>query len=226
MSYFFTNELKFDPEFMGRISFATYLAAMIGVLIYRTFLHSTSFTKIFVVSGILCVMVQMTILLLVTRTNQWLGIPDGIFCFGDSFAIKVLAEINMMPVLVIACRLCPKNLEGTMYAAMMSVSNFGIMVSQQLGSLLTKLLGITETNFTNLWLLIIIASFSVILPLFLLLCVDLNRGFEAADEKPTPAEPQELNESSLSTRKSDEEMMIEMGLALDFKDNKGGISKV
>lgn len=43
--------------------------------------------------------------------------------------LNTLAEINMLPVLVMACRLCPKNFEGTMYAILMSVLNLGSMVS-------------------------------------------------------------------------------------------------
>lgn len=31
-----------------------------------------------------------------------------------------------MPILVLACRMCPKNIEATMYAMLMSTINFGI----------------------------------------------------------------------------------------------------
>lgn len=30
-----------------------------------------------------------------------------------------------MPILVLACRMCPKNIEATMYAMLMSTINFG-----------------------------------------------------------------------------------------------------
>ena len=30
-----------------------------------------------------------------------------------------------MPILVLACRMCPKNIEGTMYAMLMSTINMG-----------------------------------------------------------------------------------------------------
>lgn len=32
-----------------------------------------------------------------------------------------------MPILVLACRMCPKNIEATMYAMLMSAINFGII---------------------------------------------------------------------------------------------------
>lgn len=31
-----------------------------------------------------------------------------------------------MPLLVLACKMCPKNIEGTMYAMLMSTINMGI----------------------------------------------------------------------------------------------------
>lgn len=34
-----------------------------------------------------------------------------------------------MPVLVLACRMCPKNIEATMYAMLMSTINFGILTN-------------------------------------------------------------------------------------------------
>lgn len=70
-----------------------------------------------------------------------------------------------MPVLVLACKMCPKNIEGTMYALLMSAINFGGMVSQELGALLTYYAGVTDDNFDNLAKLIVICSFCTMLPL-------------------------------------------------------------
>ena len=69
-----------------------------------------------------------------------------------------LGEISSMPLLVLACNICPKNIEGTLYAFLMSVSNFGGMLSNQFGSHLCNLLGITNSSFSNLTLLIIISN--------------------------------------------------------------------
>ena len=45
-----------------------------------------------------------------------------------------------MPLLVIACRMCPKNIEGTMYAMITSTLNCGAMTSIYLGGFLTYLM--------------------------------------------------------------------------------------
>jgi hypothetical protein len=64
--------------------------------------------------------------------------------------------------------MCPKNIEGTMYALLMSTINFGSLVSGQLGAIITYYIGVTDTDFTNLGILIFITSTCSILPLPLL----------------------------------------------------------
>lgn len=52
-----------------------------------------------------------------------------------------------------------------MYALIMSTLNFGGLLSYQLGGLLIYYLNITEKHFDNLWLLILIANVTTLLPL-------------------------------------------------------------
>jgi hypothetical protein len=59
------------------------------------------------------------------RKNKDYGINDKFFCLGDSVMLNFVAELNMMPVLVLACKMCPKNIEATMYAMLMASMNFG-----------------------------------------------------------------------------------------------------
>jgi len=51
---------------------------------------------------------------------------------------------------------------------LMSVVNFSGFVSYQLGALLMRYLNVTESNFEQLWLLILITNLSGMLPLALL----------------------------------------------------------
>lgn len=68
-----------------------------------------------------------------------------------------------MPVLVLAARLCPPGIEATLFATLMSISNGANVVGGLLGATLTRVLGVTSTNFTNLALLLIICNFSAAL---------------------------------------------------------------
>jgi hypothetical protein len=107
----------------------------------------------------------MTSLLLVTHANRALGIDDRWFSLGDSLILTVMGQIAFMPVLVLSARLCPPGVEASMFALLMSIVNFSGLLSQELGALLTHWLGVTETNFNNLWLLVLIANLSTLLPL-------------------------------------------------------------
>ncbi len=107
----------------------------------------------------------MTMLLLVTHTNRILGIDDHWFSLGDSLILTVMGQISYMPVLVLAARLCPPGVEATLFALLMSISNLAAMVSYEFGAIIMHWLGITETNFELLWLLVIITNLSTLLPL-------------------------------------------------------------
>ncbi len=165
MAIFTTNELHFEPEFLGRVRLVTSLASLVGVWIFQRFLKSVPFRVIFGWSTVLSTVLGMTMLLLVTHTNRALGIDDRWFSLGDSLILTVMGQIAYMPVLVLAARLCPPGVEATLFALLMSVSNLAGMVSYELGAFAMHWLNITETNFESLWLLVLITNLSTLLPL-------------------------------------------------------------
>ncbi|NEO57475.1 MAG: folate/biopterin family MFS transporter [Okeania sp. SIO3B5] len=166
--FFSTNELGFQPEFLGRIQLVTSIAALIGVWLFQRFFKSVPFRQIFGWSTVISAVLGMTTLLLVTHSNRSLGIDDHWFSLGDSLVLTVMGKIAFMPVLVLAARLCPPGVEATLFALLMSIYNLAQLTSHEGGALLMHWLEVTETNFDNLWLLIVITNLSTLLPLFLL----------------------------------------------------------
>ena len=193
--FFTTNELHFQPEFLGRVRLVTSIAALIGIWIFQRFLKSVPFRVIFAWSTVISSLLGLTTLLLVTHANRALGIDDHWFSLGDSLILTVMGEITFMPVLVLAARICPPGVEATLFALLMSVSNLARLVSQELGAVLTHYLGVTETNFDKLWLLVTITNLSTLLPL-----VFINWLPAAGQETST------LNQSSL--KDSDEQKIL------------------
>ncbi|MFM6189383.1 MAG: folate/biopterin family MFS transporter [Planktothrix sp.] len=163
--FFTTNELGFQPEFLGRVRLVTSVASLMGVWLFQRFFKSIPFRLIFFWSTIISTGLGMTMLLLVTHTNRSLGIDDYWFSLGDSLILTVVGQIAYMPVLVLAARLCPPGVEATLFALLMSVVNLSGLISYELGALLTHWFGITETNFNQLWLLVIVTNLSTLLPL-------------------------------------------------------------
>ena len=163
--FFTTNELGFEPEFLGRVRLVTSLASLIGIFVFQKFLKNIPFRRILGWSTVIAASLGMTTLLLVTHANRIIGISDRIFSLGDSLILTVMGQITWMPVLVLSARLCPKGIEATLFALLMSIWNLSLLLSHEISAVLTSWLGVTETNFDNLWLLVIITNLSTLLPL-------------------------------------------------------------
>lgn len=163
--FFTTNELGFEPEFLGRVRLVTSLASLVGIWIFQRFLRTVPFRTIFGWSTLISAALGMTTLLLVTHTNRALGIDDHWFSLGDNLVLTVMGQIAFMPVLVLAARLCPSGVEATLFALLMSIVNLAGLLSYESGAVLMHWLGITETNFDRLSWLVIITNLTTLLPL-------------------------------------------------------------
>jgi folate/biopterin transporter len=174
--YYYTNELHFDPEFMGKLKLVYGVGSLLGMLLYNYAFSEYSFKTLLVSTTIFCMLISLSQILLLTGYNKNIGIPDEAFAIASSFIVQIAAELNLMPLLVLCCRICPKNIEGSLYALLMSTWNFGSMISGQLGALLMIALGIDEKEFGNLWILVLITSFLMVLPLPMLIWVKEDNG--------------------------------------------------
>ena len=166
--YFQTNELKLGPEFLGLVQAGGNLAILSGTFLYQAFLKTIPFRKILGWSIVLSSVLGMTTLLLVTHANRAIGIPDTWFCLGDSYILRLTAHLSFLPVFVLSARLCPVGIEATIFAFLVSLFGLSAMMATESGALLTHWLGISPSNFENLWILVVIANLLTLLPLPLL----------------------------------------------------------
>lgn len=183
MFYYYTNHLNFEPSFMGSLRVVSALFSTLAIWVYNKWLSKYHFKTIFTWSTIVAVLLSLLQLILIFRINVSWGISDKLFCFGDSIILNLVGELNLMPFLVLACQICPKKIEGTMYALLMSVLNLASMVSSQLGALVTELLGLSEDNFDNLWLMIIITNVAMLFPLLFLRHLNIDSAIKQAKEE-------------------------------------------
>merc|ERR1711957_907171 len=108
--------------------------------------------------------------MMITRTNLKLGIPDHYFVLGSSVFQTVIGQWMWMPGVVILSQLCPKGMEATMYALLAGCHNLGNTIASNCGALLLEYLEVMPSgadgeseNFANLWRASAIAT---VLPLF------------------------------------------------------------
>jgi hypothetical protein len=112
MFCFYTNVLHYSFEFMGAIKFLFSLATIGSILFYKRYLKNVPFAKMFAISSVLFSMANALTILLVTRKTVDLGIPDPYFSLFDTVVLQIVAEINTLPILILACKMCPPNIEG------------------------------------------------------------------------------------------------------------------
>ena len=74
---------------------------------------------------VLLVPANLLDLVWVTRLNKAVGIPDWVMTFGEEVFIDVVAQMASQPFFIFAAKLCPPNVEASMFALFMGLSNFG-----------------------------------------------------------------------------------------------------
>uniref|UniRef100_A0A383VQ58 Major facilitator superfamily (MFS) profile domain-containing protein n=1 Tax=Tetradesmus obliquus TaxID=3088 RepID=A0A383VQ58_TETOB len=164
MFYFYTNQLHFTPEFLGRVQLAGSVARLAGVVLYNGVFKKVPLKRMLLWAMLLGVGLGSTQLLLVSGANRALGLSDELFVLGDSVILTVLGQVSFMPILVLAARLCPEGVEATLFATLMSILNAGGFTGSALGAGLTSLLGVTSSDFSNLFLLLVLCNASTLLP--------------------------------------------------------------
>jgi hypothetical protein len=97
-----------------------------------------------------------------------LGLSDKLFVAADSVLLTALGRVALMPVLVLAARICPPGVEGTLYAALMSLSNAGGGAGELMGAALMARLGVRAGSFDGLPALVAICAVASLAPLLLL----------------------------------------------------------
>jgi folate/biopterin transporter len=166
--YFEVNKLGFQPEFFGRLGLINSLSSLFGIILYNQKLKSIPLRSIFKWTCILGTILGLSPLILVTHLNRIIGLPDSWFAILDDIILSILSQITFIPILVLAANICPPGVEAMLYATIMSANNLSGNIGKLLGGLLTQILGITNNDFTNLPLLIILTNFTGLIPLLFL----------------------------------------------------------
>ncbi|DAZ96237.1 TPA: hypothetical protein N0F65_012599 [Lagenidium giganteum] len=180
--YYTTDVLKFTPEFLGLVGAFGYIFLLVGTLIYNTFFKDISFRRIFFIAQVALAVVSMLDVVLVTRFNLQMGIPDKAFVLGDAVIADVIGRLKTMPVLVLCAKLCPKGVEGTLFALLMSISNFSYSVSEFWGAIICSWLGIAKDQYDNLWIAIVLRSVLKIVPIAFLFLIPTTDPQEVVDK--------------------------------------------
>ena len=176
MFYFFTNELHVSRSFIALMTIIGSVGGIAGSMIYIAFMRDMPFRTLIVVVLAVMAVVRWSQLLLVTRTNLWMGISDDIFLVGDDVVSSVTIKILIIPIMETISRLCPDTLEGTSYEMVMSTFNVCSILSNFLSAAVTDAMGITSGDFSALPMLLVFNCTMNMLPfLFVRFIPDVPR---------------------------------------------------
>lgn len=142
-------------EFVGVIYALGAVASIIGVLIYHNFLKDYTFRDLVFYAQLLYAISGVLDLTFILRWNLSIGIPDYFFVVIEETSTRITSKIRWMPMMVLSTQLCPLGIEGTFFALLMCIDSIGALMSKWGGGLLLRLLHVTRTDFTNLWLAVL-----------------------------------------------------------------------
>ncbi|KAH0458981.1 hypothetical protein IEQ34_011795 [Dendrobium chrysotoxum] len=168
MFYWYTDNKEgpsFSQETIGFIFSIGSVGSLLGVLFYQNFLKDFQFRSLLFWGQLLTGFAGMLDLILILRLNLKLGIPDYFFVVLDECVSQMIGRIKWMPILVLSSKLCPSGIEGTFFALLMSIENFGLLSASSGGGLLLHTLKVTRTEFNNLWIAILFRNIIRVLPL-------------------------------------------------------------
>ncbi|VAH37242.1 unnamed protein product [Triticum turgidum subsp. durum] len=163
--------LKCPQGFIGLIYSIGSVGSLLGVLLYQNMLKDYPFRGLLLWGQLLACLSGMIDLVLVTRLNLRLGMPDYLFAVMDNSVSQLIGQLKWLPLLVLCSKLCPVGIEGTFFALLMSIQNLGLLMSAWWGGLLLHALGVTRTEFGNLWVAVLARNAMRLLPLAFLFLV-------------------------------------------------------
>ncbi|KAM7255683.1 hypothetical protein ACFE04_008581 [Oxalis oulophora] len=196
---------SFSKEAVGYIFSIGSVGALLGAILYQNVLKDCPFRDLLFWTQLLYALSGMLDFMLVLRLNLDLGIPDYFFVVIDASVSQMINRLKWMPLLVLSSKLCPRGIEGTFFALLMSIDNIGSLSSSWLGGLLLHILNVTRKRFHNLWLAILIRNILRLSPLCLLYLIprgDPNASILASEMLSTKEEEEEEDSEAQEREKN------------------------
>jgi len=181
--YFYTDTAEQYPEgphfstefYTSVLGVAGSVCSLLGIMTYQRYASTWSYRSLIMVSNIALSVLSLSDVILFTRLNVRLGLPDHLFVLGSSVLGSVIAQWMWMPGVVILSQLCPKGMEATMYALLAGCHNLGNTIASNCGALVLEIFNCQPSGasheseqFKNLW---VASLLSTVLPTLTLVLI-------------------------------------------------------
>lgn len=167
-SYWAIDRIGFDQQFLGVLAQVSSVLSLVGLLVFRKTIvaRPVSFTLLWVV--VVGTVLYLPSIGLFYGANEWIGISPRTFAFIDTTISAPLAQLTMVPMLVLIAKAAPPGAEATMFAIMASLMNLALSASELFTRYLNTFFDVTQQNYANLGLLMITVGIIGLLPLLAL----------------------------------------------------------
>lgn len=157
-SYYLEEELHFSPYDFTILNIAGYLASILGTVIYKRYLTEVPFRPLFVGTLMLAWVLKWSHMVLIRRWNEAIGVPDVLVATADSIVLTLVGRCILLPMVVLGARVCPEGVEGSLYATLMAITNFGDVLDAEWGAALAGAVGVERGAFQKLWILVVLCQ--------------------------------------------------------------------
>ena len=164
-SYYFEHNLKFSATEFTILDTTSYVTSIVGTIIYKKYLSRIKFRKIFFWTLTLSWLLKWSYLSIVSGFNESIGISNLVVAMADSVILSLLGQFLLLPTVILAAKICPDGVEGSLYATLMSISNLGGVVSSEWGSVFANMYGVDKSHFENFSKLIILCNLIDLFPI-------------------------------------------------------------
>lgn len=167
-SYWAIDRLRFDQHFLGVLAQVSSVLSLAGLLVFRKTIvkRPVSFTLGWViVAGTILYLPNIG---LFYGLHEWLGISAHSLALIDTTISAPLAQLTMVPMLVLIAKTAPPGGEATMFAIMASLMNLALSASQLFTRYLNDAFAVTQRDYSNLGRLMITIDVIALVPLLAL----------------------------------------------------------
>eukprot|EP00746_Dinoflagellata_sp_MGD_P086681 gnl/MRDRNA2_/MRDRNA2_34331_c0_seq1.p1 gnl/MRDRNA2_/MRDRNA2_34331_c0~~gnl/MRDRNA2_/MRDRNA2_34331_c0_seq1.p1 ORF type:complete len:575 (+),score=55.76 gnl/MRDRNA2_/MRDRNA2_34331_c0_seq1:118-1842(+) len=164
--YFFTDSKEEYPQgphfstffYTTVMGLAGGVCTLLGIAAYARWGKNFRYVKLMVCCNVIFFFAGILQLLVYTRYNLVLGIPDRIFMLGETLIHNCLGQWLWIPGTVLLSQCCPKGLEATMYALLAGAINLGETLASYNGAYMLHRYHVNPdgrvgegNTFSNMW---------------------------------------------------------------------------
>jgi hypothetical protein len=188
-SYWAIDRLGFDQKFLGILAQVSAVLSLAGLLVFRRSIvkRPVSFTLFWVMLA--GAVLYLPTIGLFYGLHERLGISARTLAFIDTTISAPLAQLAMVPMLILMAKTAPRGAEATMFAIMASLMNLALSASQLFTEYLNDAFAVTQADYSNLGRLMVTVGLVGLLPLLVLPLLRREETEAAPSPGPESTEP-------------------------------------